>query len=129
MESSQSDLRQTTDPIPADAGRRPGAVSHLHLTEECREQLLSMSATTADRFLRSQRKKGPRGTSTTRTGTLLKNQIPIRTFADWNETQPGFLEVDRARPLWQRSRRRLLVHVNRYSNLLVSDVIVSFRSS
>ena len=29
---------------------------HLHLTEECRSQLLSMSAATADRLLRSQRK-------------------------------------------------------------------------
>jgi hypothetical protein len=32
--------------------------------------------------------------STTRAGTLLKHQIPIRTFQDWNETQPGFLEAD-----------------------------------
>ena len=31
---------------------------HLHLTEECRSQLLSMSAATADRLLRSQRKRG-----------------------------------------------------------------------
>jgi hypothetical protein len=31
---------------------------HLHLTEECRRQLLSMSAATADRLLRSQRKVG-----------------------------------------------------------------------
>ena len=67
---------------------------HLHLTEACRNQLLSMSATTADRLLRSQRKHGPRGISTTRAGTLLKHQIPIRTFQNWNETQPGFLEAD-----------------------------------
>jgi Integrase core domain len=78
-------------PTLVDALERHG---HLHLTEECRKQLLSMSATTADRFLRSQRKAGPRGISTTRTGTLLKHQIPIRTFADWNEMQPGFLEAD-----------------------------------
>jgi len=25
---------------------------------------------------------------------LLKHQVPVRTFADWNETQPGFFEVD-----------------------------------
>ena len=67
---------------------------HLHLTEECRSQLLSMSAATADRLLRSQRKRGQRGLSTTRAGTLLKQQIPIRTFAEWEETQPGFLEAD-----------------------------------
>jgi len=67
---------------------------HLHLTEECRSQLLSMSAATADRLLHSQRKRGQRGLSTTRAGTLLKQQIPIRTFEAWNETRPGFLEAD-----------------------------------
>ncbi len=67
---------------------------HLHLTEDCRSQLLSMSAATADRLLRSQRRVGQRGLSTTRAGTLLKQQIPIRTFQEWKETQPGFLEAD-----------------------------------
>jgi hypothetical protein len=67
---------------------------HLHLTEECRSQLLSMSAATADRLLRSQRKRGQRGLSATRAGTLLKQQIPIRTFEEWEETRPGFLEAD-----------------------------------
>ncbi len=67
---------------------------HLHLTEECRGQLLAMSAATADRLLSSQRKRGQRGLSTTRAGTLLKQQIPIRTFQEWNETRPGFLEAD-----------------------------------
>src|SRR5713226_3730873 len=67
---------------------------HLHLTEKCRSQLLSMSAATADRLLHSQRERGQRGLSTTRAGTLLKQQIPIRTFAEWNETRPGFLEAD-----------------------------------
>jgi hypothetical protein len=43
---------------------------------------------------RSQRKGGQRGLSTTRAGTLLKQQIPIRTFEAWKETRPGFLEAD-----------------------------------
>ncbi len=67
---------------------------HLHISEECRRQLLSMSAATADRLLSSQRKLSQRGLSTTRAGTLLKQQIPIRTFEEWNEAQPGFVEVD-----------------------------------
>ncbi len=67
---------------------------HLYLTEKCRSQLLSMSAATDDRLLRSQRKRGQRGLSTTRTGTLLKQQIPIRTFEEWKEARPGFLEAD-----------------------------------
>jgi hypothetical protein len=35
-----------------------------------------------------------RGLSTTRPGALLKHQVAIKTFADWTETQPGFVEVD-----------------------------------
>lgn len=27
-------------------------------------------------------------------GTLLKKQIPIRTFQEWNDVKPGFLEAD-----------------------------------
>src|SRR5207248_7623984 len=27
-------------------------------------------------------------------GTLLKHQIPIRTYADWDEARPGFREAD-----------------------------------
>ena len=53
-----------------------------------------MSAATADRLLRGPRTQGPRGLATTRAGTLLKQQISIRTFEQWNETQPGFLEAD-----------------------------------
>jgi hypothetical protein len=40
---------------------------HLHLTEEFRNQPLSMSAATADRLMRSQRKRSHRSLSTTRT--------------------------------------------------------------
>ena len=32
--------------------------------------------------------------STTRPGSLLKKQIKVRTFADWDDLQPGFLEAD-----------------------------------
>ncbi len=32
--------------------------------------------------------------SHTKPGTLLKKQIPVRTFADWDEKRPGFLEAD-----------------------------------
>src|SRR5712692_2129298 len=67
---------------------------HLQISEECRRQLLAMSAATADRLLASQRKLSQRGLSTTRAGTLLKKQIPIRTFQEWSEAKPGFLEAD-----------------------------------
>src|SRR5436305_4696732 len=53
-----------------------------------------MSPATADRILQPYRKQERHGLSTTRAGTLLKKQIPVRTFNDWNETKPGFMEAD-----------------------------------
>ena len=57
--------------------------------------LCRMSPATIDRMLRPWRRKGTRrGFSTTRPGSLLKESIPIRTFADWQDSRAGFLEVD-----------------------------------
>jgi hypothetical protein len=67
---------------------------HVHLSEQCRADLLSMSTATADRILQPYRQQERHGISTTRSGTLLKKQIPVRTFNDWNETKPGFMEAD-----------------------------------
>ncbi len=53
-----------------------------------------MSPATADRILQPYRKQERHGISTTRSGTLLKKQIPIRTFNDWKESAPGFMEAD-----------------------------------
>ncbi len=80
-------------PTLLDALERHG---HLHLSDTSRECLLSMSADTADRLLCASRAQGQarHGLSTTRAGTWLKQQIPIHTFQQWNETQPGFLEAD-----------------------------------
>ena len=58
------------------------------------EALSRISPATIDRILRPSRihyKK--RGRSTTKPGTLLRNQIPIQTN-QWNESRPGFLEAD-----------------------------------
>jgi hypothetical protein len=66
---------------------------HLTLTDALRVQLLTLSPATADRLLRPQRPQG-RGISTTKPGALLKHQVPIRTFADWDDVRPGFLEAD-----------------------------------
>lgn len=66
----------------------------LVLDEETRTLLLQMSAATIDRKLRPYRQQRGRGLSTTKPGTLLKQSIPVRTFADWDEVQPGFVEMD-----------------------------------
>lgn len=69
--------------------------SELMVTEEVEAQLCRMSPSTIDRVLRRWRGSiKRRGLSTTRPGTLLKDSIPIRTFSDWNENRPGFLEAD-----------------------------------
>lgn len=67
----------------------------LQLDAQTRQLLLQMSPATADRLLHSERARSKRhGLSTTKPGTLLKKAIPIRTFADWDDKRPGFVEVD-----------------------------------
>jgi hypothetical protein len=66
----------------------------LQLTEEEHRQLLAMSLSTAERFLRTQRKPHLHGLSTTTPGPLCKSQIPVRTFSQWEEDRPGFVEMD-----------------------------------
>jgi hypothetical protein len=54
-----------------------------------------MSESTIDRVLRPWKQAGRRHSlSTTKPGGLLRNAIPIRTFTDWEENYPGFIEVD-----------------------------------
>lgn len=56
--------------------------------------LLRISAPTIDRLLKPIRVKyRGRGRATTKPGTLLRKQIPIKTD-QWDETRPGFLEAD-----------------------------------
>ncbi len=66
----------------------------LKLDEETKELLHSVSPATIDRLLRPYKANHRRGKSTTKPGGLLKHQIPIRTFADWDDTQAGFVEID-----------------------------------
>lgn len=69
--------------------------SEKHINAAMEAQLCRMSPSTIDRLLRPARRTGGRKPiSTTRAGNLLKNYIPIRTFADWEENKPGFVEVD-----------------------------------
>ena len=67
----------------------------LVIDKETREKLLRMSAATIDRILKVERRKWKgKGKCRTKPGTLLKSQIPVRTFAQWNENKPGFVEMD-----------------------------------
>jgi hypothetical protein len=67
----------------------------LHTDASIEAQLCRMSAATIDRLSRPWRRLGGRRPlSTTKPGSLLRSAIPIRTFTEWENTKPGFLEVD-----------------------------------
>ncbi len=66
----------------------------LVIDAESKALLLQMSAATIDRLLARFRQQKRRGLSTTKPGTLLKDAIPVRTFADWDDAKPGFVEMD-----------------------------------
>lgn len=71
------------------------AQREIRLSKKVQRQLVTISAATVDRLLRDERRKHTlKGRSHTKPGTLLKHQVPIRTFADWDEATPGFFEMD-----------------------------------
>lgn len=75
--------------------RRLEYFGELKIEPEVRAKLLRISAATIDRLLHAERRKHElRGRGGTKPGTLLKKQIPLRTFSEWNEHRPGFVEID-----------------------------------
>jgi hypothetical protein len=71
------------------------ACGELRVGSRTRELLVGMSAATIDRKLVGARSRlAVRGRSGTKPGSLLKSQIPVRTWADWDDDRPGFVEVD-----------------------------------
>lgn len=71
------------------------ALKEIKINKTVYSKLSKISASTIDRLLKNTKKKYRlKGRSTTKPGTLLKHQIPIRTFSDWDESKAGFFEVD-----------------------------------
>ena len=67
----------------------------LVISEETAALLVSMSAATIDRRLADERARHKiRGRVGTKPGSLLKAQIPVRTWAQWDDAVPGFVEID-----------------------------------
>jgi hypothetical protein len=65
------------------------------MSPEVKQKLSTISRATVERLLAKEREKHKlKGKSTTKKGTLLKNQIPVRVFWAWDEKQPGFCEID-----------------------------------
>ena len=83
-------------PFMAEAVEKLEAHKEIELTEKVREKLLKISASTIDRLLKPEKDacRIGNGRSGTKPGSLLKKSIPIRTFSDWDDTKPGFTEVD-----------------------------------
>lgn len=67
----------------------------LEVSGEVRDKLLAVSAATIDRLLAPDRARlALKGRTGTKPGSLLKHQIPIRTFSEWDDARPGFVEID-----------------------------------
>ena len=67
---------------------------HLRLTKEVKGKLLNISPATVDRILQPERQRIGKSPSATKHGNLLKHQIKVRTFSDWDDVTPGFFEID-----------------------------------
>jgi hypothetical protein len=67
----------------------------LIIDDQTADLLVSMSAATIDRRLAGERAKHQlKGRRATKPGSLLRSQIPVRTWTDWDDARPGFVEVD-----------------------------------
>lgn len=66
---------------------------HLALAPAVRQRLLAASAATIDRLLASVRSTAS-GRKKRKTATKPSQQVPVRTFADWKDPVPGYLEID-----------------------------------
>jgi len=67
----------------------------LSIDDGTAELLVSMSAATIDRRLAGERARYKlKGRVGTKPGSLLKSQIPVRTWAEWDDAAPGFVEID-----------------------------------
>jgi hypothetical protein len=67
----------------------------LSLASEVRELLLGVSASTIDRLLRPYRRRGLRRPhSPYSSPSSIKSQVPLRTFSEWENVQPGSIQAD-----------------------------------
>lgn len=67
----------------------------LKLDADTKKKLLKISPATIDRLLKKDKKKHIlKSRARTKPATLLKHQIPIKTFSEWEDKKPGFVEID-----------------------------------
>lgn len=78
-------------PLLIEAMERHG---HLSPAPEITSKILAMSAATIDRSLRPVREKSRLGVARRQASSALRRSVAVRTFADWQDPQPGFVEAD-----------------------------------
>jgi hypothetical protein len=78
-------------PILVEAMERHG---HIQLDGEVRERLLRASASTLDRLLAPIRTQATSRRRRRRSVNTVSKRIRVRTYADWGNPQPGYLEID-----------------------------------
>ena len=66
----------------------------LRISPASYERLQQISPSTMDRLRGRYGRRQGKARGLTKPGTLLKHQIPIRTWAQWDEDRPGFCEID-----------------------------------
>jgi len=67
----------------------------LSVSADVDKLLRQLSRPTLARLLAPARAQFPRrGATITRPSHLLRQEIPVRTFTDWDDARPGFLEID-----------------------------------
>ena len=83
-------------PFMAEAIKKLTKHKEIELSPEVKQKLQLVSVSTIDRLLKPEkdRYRLGKGRSGTKPGSLLKKAIPIRTFADWDEKKPGYIEAD-----------------------------------
>ena len=70
------------------------AAGFVQVSPECYDRLTQVSPASIDRLLAGRRVIVAKSRGFTKPGTLLKQRIPIRTWAEWTEERPGFCEMD-----------------------------------
>jgi hypothetical protein len=78
-------------PILVESMERHG---HLLLAPAVRIGLLAMSAATIDRALQTVRQQAGRTRRKALPSAAIRRAVPVRTFADWGDPPPGFVEAD-----------------------------------
>lgn len=67
---------------------------HLNLASGVRALLLAVSAATIDRMLSGARASAGGRRARAKTTPAVRRSVPVRTFADWHDPAPGFVEAD-----------------------------------